>query len=323
MSENEKNRVPVTVSLIVHRNFSYIADAVRSIYATTTTPPVIYVIINAGTEAETAAFRATFPEVQVIVNEKPVGFAANHNQIMRCAETAFVALLNDDIRLHDGALDTLLAYLQSHPDVGLVGGQLFNADGSKQVSVYSDPGLLRSIYKISGLASLTHQRSPLRRWLLRLGLGRLLHVESLVDNERVRDVPIIKGAVMVVRRAAYEQVGLMDETTLAYGEEADWHLRLRKAGWRVVFVPDAHITHYGQGQATLSLQGQSLIEDRRATLHYYHKHRPMWQAALIRGVIVISHGFWGGVWLAFNRQKSRVHFATAALGLRPRRRLPG
>lgn len=306
----------VTVSLIVHRDYSRIAPALRSLYATTHAELTVYVVINIGTPQQTAALHAEFPTVHMIVNETPQGFAANHNQVMRRAQTPFVALLNDDILLHEDAFDTLLAVLQAQPDIALVGGQLLNPDGSKQVSVYSDPGLLRSLYKISGLASLTHQRSPLRRWLLRLGIARLLRVESLQDDDSTRDVPIVKGAVMLVRRIAYEQVGLMDETTLAYGEEADWHLRLRQAGWRVVFVPAAWITHYGQGQATLDIQGRILVEDRKATLRYYLKYRPRWQALLIRMAIITAHTGWGIVWIPFNRAKSGSHFATAQMARR-------
>jgi GT2 family glycosyltransferase len=307
----------LSVSFIVHGDYTYIGGALRSLFSSASFADLcVYVVINAGDQAQTEELKLEFPQVEYIINEIPQGFAANHNMVMQLTSSEFIALLNDDIALHDTALDTLLACLRKHPDVGLVGGQLLNPDGSKQVSVYSDPGLFRTLYKISGLATLTHQHSKLRGLALRIGINRLAGVESLQDHHTMREVPIVKGAAMVVRRAAYEEVGGMDETTLAYGEEYDWHLRLRQKGWQIMFVPEARITHYGLGQATLHIEANSLVEDRKANLYYYLKHRPAWQALVVRAAIVISHTFWGLFWLAINRKKSRTHFSVTTMAWR-------
>jgi GT2 family glycosyltransferase len=138
-------------------------------------------------------------------------------------------------------------------------------------------------------------------------------VDSLNFNNNTRAVSIIKGAAMVVRRAAFEQVGGMDETTRAYGEEADWHLRLRQAGWQVVYLDDALITHFGAGQANLRLHGWVLAEDRKAILAYYLKHRPRWQALCVRWMILVMHSLWALLWLPFNRSNSRDHWQTVKM----------
>lgn len=311
----------LTVSLLVHEDFSRIAAALDSLYATTQTPCDVYVVINKGDPAKVEALRAQFPHVQYIINEQPQGFAANHNMIMQVAKTDYIALLNDDLELHEGALDTLVEYLQVHPQAGLVGPRLDNPDGTQQVSTYSDPSLFRTLYKISGIAALTHQQSAARKVLGKLGLLRLFKVESLAFDNRTRAVPIIKGAVMVLRRAAYAQVGGMDTITLAYGEEADWHWRLRQAGWDVVYVPEARVTHYGLGQAQLKLTGWMLREDRKASLNYYLKHRPRWQAMLVRVAIVLAHSFWGLVWLLPDHKRGRANFDTVRMALTFKRRL--
>lgn len=313
---------PLTVSIIVHGDFSHVKPALQSLYATTITPCRVYVVINTGPAPQVEDLRRTFPQVRSIVNATPLSFAANHNRVMQQAETDYVALLNDDIILHENALDILVNYLDTHPEAGLVGPQLRNPDGTNQVSTYSDPSLPRMIYKISGLAVLTRQGGLLRRWLLRIGIGKVLKIESLVSPDTVRPVPVIKGAAMVVRRAAYEQVGLMDETTRAYGEEMDWHLRMRQAGWQVVFVPQARVTHYGSGQAQLQLQGWQLIEDRKAILNYYLKHRPRWEVLVVRCTIVLSHSIGGLCWLLFARDRARVHLQTMQLGIGWQREKP-
>lgn len=307
----------LSANFIVHKDFSHIRPALQSLFATTQTPCEVHVIINTSHELEEKALRDGFPQVQFFVNSIPLGFAANHNQFMRHVTSEFMALLNDDIMLHPGALDTLLDYMTSHPQVGVVGANLQNADGTPQVSVYSDPTLTRMIYKISGLAVLTRQNSWLRKGLTRLGIARFLRVESLQPQSVTRNVPVVKGAVMVVRREAYLQVGPMDEVTLGYGEEIDWHLRMREAGWQVAFVSEAHITHFGLGQARLQLQGQMLIEDRKAILNYWIKHRPAWQVRIIRFTMIVSHVIWSLVWaILLQIPKAKTHFRIALLGVR-------
>lgn len=294
----------LTISIIVHGNDAYIADCIRSIVQTTTMPYRIVLTLNTGWTAALEALRTRFPDVEFVVNQTPRGFAANHNAVLKQTTTEFAAVLNDDIIVHEGALDRLVGYLREHSGVGIVGPRLLNSDGTVQVSTYSDPRLARSLYRVSWLAGLTSQRSLLRRLFMRAGGGARLNLESMNFSDVTRDVPIIKGAAMLVRRAAWEQVGLMDETTAMYGEEADWHWRMRQAGWRVVIYPQVRVTHYGQGQATLKLRGRLLVEDRKAILRYYFKHRPTWQAETLRWFVVLTHILYGLLWIPFNRDRA-------------------
>ncbi len=305
----------LTVSLIVHEDYSHITPALQSFYATTKTPSTVYLTINTGKDDPIAAIQAQFPDVHIQINDQPRSFAANHNAILQIAETEFVALLNDDIVLHDPTLDMLVDYLRTHSDVGLVGPALENPDGTPQVSAYSDPSLIRTLYRLSGFAALTHQQSTLRRWLKQIGLLRLFNIESLKENGGTRPVPVIKGVAMVARRSAYQQAGVMDEVTQAYGEEYGWHLRLRQAGWKIVLVEEAKLTHYGLGQARLDLSGWVLVEDRKAILAYYLLYRPAWKAVVVRAVIVLSHAFYTLGWLPFDRNRARDHWKTVQMGL--------
>jgi GT2 family glycosyltransferase len=305
-----------TASFIVHQNYGYISEALRSLYASTRTPFDVVVVINLGHSDAAAQLQQQFPHVKYLFNASPLGFAANHNQVMQQATTEYTALLNDDISIHDGALDAMIDWLDQHPKTAVTGAALFNPDGSPQVSVYSDPTLLRTLYRISPLASLTSQNSPARRILLRVGLSKLMKVESLQFDSTTRAVPIVKGAVMMVRRQAYEAVGLMDETTRAYGEEADWHYRFRRAGWEIVRIAEAKITHFGQGQAALQLQGWLLAEDRKAILNYYLKHRPRWQALTVRCALVVNHALFALLWLPIRRRRAVAHWSTFLMALR-------
>ncbi len=305
----------LTISILVHRDFSHIRGAVRSIQAGTRTPYKLYVVINAGEAEQIAALQAEFPDLTYIVNTTPQGFAANHNMIMRRADTPYIALLNDDIAVQGDALDQMIAHLDAQADVGMIGPQLENADGSPQVTAYSAPSLFRMLYKFSGLNRLTHQQSRLRRWLIALGVGKLSSVASLTHSEATRDVAVLKAAAIIVRQSAVVAVGMMDETTLAYGEEIDWDWRMRQAGWRIVILPSARITHYGVGQATQHLNGWQIVEDRKGILNYYIKHRPRREVWVVRGGMATLHGMQAILAVFISWKNIRAHLRTAWMGL--------
>lgn len=302
----------LTVSFIVHNDFSHIGAALDSLYQTTTMPMQVYLTINSGAEAEVERIRATYPQVQTRINAQPIGFAANHNAIMRLARTPFVALVNDDVTFQPQALDRLVGYLEAHADAGLVGPRVLNPDGSMQLSTFSDPALLRMLFHISGLGKFTAHGGVFRLFLQRTGIARLLRVESLNREPTTRDVPVIVGVCMVARREAFLQAGLMDEVTRVYGEEMGWHWRLRQHGWRVVFLPSACVTHHNLSQ---DLSGWKLTEYRKSVLAYFVQYRPAWQAFVIRLSIVLTHLLAALVNMPFRRDAARTHWQTVRMAL--------
>lgn len=293
--------------------------ALKSLYAHTNIEFDLYVVVNnprGEDDPQVQVLKEEFPDAKLVIYNHRRPYATNHNDIMLRTDSEYVLLLNDDIHIHEGAIDTLVAYMDEHPEVGLCGPRLFNPDGSEQVAVYSDPGLLRVIYKVSGLAVLTNQFSGIRRTLVKYGLLNWLKIESLKSVQTTRYVDVVKGAVNLVRREVIETVGGMDESIPIYGEEPDWNGRMRQAGWQAAFVGEAHITHFGQGQVKLRLQPHVIPMDRKSILNYFIKHRPRWQVLIVRAAIIISHTFWGTFWLPFSSERSKANYQTAAIGWR-------
>jgi GT2 family glycosyltransferase len=286
----------VTVSIIVHNDFSRIQQAVDSLLKYTSLPLTIYITINTGMDPKVDELRRRFPDVRYVINDQPRGFAANHNAVMRLATTPYVLLLNDDVEVAPAMLDILVGYLEEHQEVGLVTPCVINPDGTPQLTAFSDPTLLRMLYKISGLGYWTRQGSWIRKLYIRSGMS---NAASLKPCDVTRDVPVAVGVAMCVRRSACEDAGLMDEDTLVYGEEMGWHWRLRRAGWKIVVVADTHVTHFNVEQ---KLEGWVLAEHRRGILNYFCRYRCAWQAWSIRAGIVFFHGIRYFFNLIFNRQ---------------------
>lgn len=192
----------------------------------------IWVVDNDSKDGSAAAIRAQFPDVKLIENPRNAGFGAANNLAMKDAAGRYFLLLNSDAFPKTGACGTLIEYLETHPRVGAVGPRLLNDDGTLQVSCWKFPAPRRSWYETLGLAALlsSHRRyGDYYRWA----------------HDRERRVDFVIGACLLLRREVYQQVGGFDEDFFLYAEETDWQRRMTKAGWPIVFVPDAQVTHLG------------------------------------------------------------------------------
>lgn len=302
----------LTINITVHQDFLHIRRALASIMQNTTRPMIIYVTINTGESKEVNALKQDFPDVHYIINEKPKGFAANHNHVLRIAETPFVALLNDDIELAPDAIDTLIEYLVQNPKVGVVSPRILNPDGTPQLTTYSYPSLPRMIYKVSGLGHLTRQGSPIRNFIVDSGIARWFGVASLSKNEVTRNVPVVVGVAMFTRREAYQQAGIMDEDTIVYGEEVAWHWRMKQAGWDVAVMTDTHFTHYNVDK---DVRGWKLAEHRKGMLNFFCRYRPQRQSWILRIAIVFFHCLRWIFNIIFDRERANGDWLTIKVAL--------
>jgi GT2 family glycosyltransferase len=179
--------------------------------------------------------------LEVIKNDENLGFGRANNIAMRAFPSDYYFLLNTDAFLANDAIDRLLAVARSEPDVGGVGPKLLNPDGSLQPSVgrfpprfWDLPILVFRLYKL----------------LPKKIRGNLLH-GSFWDHAEKRDVTYISGAAFLLTNEALEATGGFDERFYMYAEDCDLCCRIVKAGFRLIFVPDAVVTHLGSQSAVL------------------------------------------------------------------------
>jgi len=308
--------MPIIDIHFVTKELNNITVALDSLLETTTCDIQVYVTIYDPNPPESIKLLPErYQGVIFWFQPKLYPYVINHNRAMEKFTSRYFAILNDDVRLENNVIDQIVAYLEKNPGVGMASPQLLNEDGSFQNSVYSDPSLARMLYRISGLASLTNQDSRLRQWLLKMGIGRLISVESIQPvPEAPKYVPVIKGTFLIVRRETYQKIGGLDEA-LFYVSDPDWCYRARQAGWKVALVPSARVTHYGRGQTSLKLPAKHLVEDRKAILHYFNKHRPAWQVAVLRAAMVGFHSLWTVCWLPFSRERAAGHWRVVLVGV--------
>jgi len=179
------------------------------------------------------------------MNEKPLGFAANHNRILRCATTDYLLVANDDLIFRGHAVSLALAELRrpENRDVGSLSPRLLNEDGTLQRSTYGFPTVSRALLDLSGIRDLLpHNRAT---DLVARHAGRGYGRSRFWPHDRACDVETFRGAAMFIRNAAWRDSGEFSEVATVRGEIAEWHRRSRDRGWRARYFPAAEVTHYG------------------------------------------------------------------------------
>jgi GT2 family glycosyltransferase len=215
------------------------------------------VVDQASTDGSAAMVRERFPWAEVIELSDNVGFAAGNNVALRRAKGRHCVLLNNDtVVLRDG-LEKCVRYLDAHPDVGVVGPQLLNLDGSKQNSVHATPNFVTEIVPKGLLERVAPWRFPSKRF----------------DHAGPVTVEAVLGACLVVRREVLDDVGLMPEAYFFFLEETDWCLRIRRAGWKVVHVPDARVIHVHGATTKRRVPAETRIEYHRSLYTFFRTHR--------------------------------------------------
>ena len=202
-----------------------------------------------------------FPQVKLMQNRENRGFAAANNQAIATARGRYVLLLNSDTVVLDKAIEKTLAFADAHPEAGAIGCRVLNPNGTVQTTCFMFPSLLNMLLSSTYLYKLF----PKNRFF-----GR----EQMTwwDRNDVRQVDVVSGCYMLVRREAIEQIGPMDEEYFVYGEETDWCYRLKKNKWKLLFTPAARIIHLG-GQSTAQRRAEMILQLRGSILLFIKKHR--------------------------------------------------
>jgi hypothetical protein len=168
-------------------------------------------------------------------------------------------LLNSDTLVHGTALQDSVAWLDAHPEVGAMGIRALNADGSTQMTCHQFPSLINQFLLASGLWKLKRPRF----------FGRYMMTDWARDTER--EVEVISGCWLMLRRPVLEGVGPFDEDFFFFGEETDWCRRMRDAGWKLVFTPLGSFTHFGSVSARkLDHKRDVLLAGSKVRLHRKH-----------------------------------------------------
>lgn len=238
----------------------------------------VIVVDNASSDGSPEMVEREFPEVILVRAGSNLGFARANNVGMERATGDVFALVNSDALVHERCLENLEQHLRDHPGVGMVAPRVIGSDGSLQKTSRRLPGLWNTFCRTLALDSLLPDAWPFPGYEL-----------SVQQHARLHHAQALSGCFCVIRRVAAEDVGGLDEAFFFYGEDLDWCKRLRDAGWKLAYVPQATATHFGGGSSAQAPLRFS-IEMLRATLRYWRKHHGNVGCAACWTLLVVHHG---------------------------------
>lgn len=249
-----------------------LSECIQSIHRTISVSFEILVVDNASIDGSPAAIRSGFPNVQLIECGDNLGFAVANNYGLRQASGVYVLLLNPDTELQPGAIDSMIEHLDENPSVGAVGPMLVGRYGELQFSASPAPDLLGELSRMFRIQSLRHEATyDMAGW----------------GKRTARDVEVLQGACLMIRREALDEVGLLDEDYFMYTEEVDLCYRLRKAGWSIHWLPTARVIHYG-GESTKQVPTESFLNLYRSKILYFRKHHGAAAAVAYKLVLFVA-----------------------------------
>lgn len=229
----------------------------------------IIVVDNASFDGSVEMVKNNFKDIILIENAENRGFAAANNQGMAVAKGRYVLLLNSDTIVLDNSIANTVRFADENPRTAVTGCQVLNSDGTVQRTCFKFPSILNMLLSSTYLYKLFPKNKFFGREQM-----------TWWDRNDVRQVDVVTGCFMLVRREAIEQVGLMDERFFMYGEETDWCYRFHQKGWKVMFAPVGQIIHFG-GQSTAQRPVAMIVQLRLSILKFMKKHysRPAYLAA--------------------------------------------
>jgi len=250
----------VSVIIVNHDTRELLQRCLKSIIEQTVGIPYdIIVVDNDSTDGSVEMIRGEFPSVRLVENKENRGFAAANNQAISIAKGEVILLLNSDTEVLDGAIQKTLAFMERCPEASIVGCRLLNRDGTLQPSCRSFPSVW-NLFSESFFLYIVFRRTKL--------FGK--YYMSFFDHDSIREVDVVKGACMMVRKEVFDRVGLFDESYFMYSEETDFCYRGKKAGYRVFFYPEGRIIHFEGGSIVDPLRYFMELYDSQMLFFYKH-----------------------------------------------------
>lgn len=218
---------PISVVIPTHDTRELTLRCLASLEGGSTRPEQVIVVDDASADGTARATVERHPEVQVLHNERALGFSGASNRGLAEARGAILLLLNSDTEVAPDCLEGYERAFREQADLGVAGAALSDPDGTPQWSGGSTPSPLWLFAASSGIGPL---------------VGRLRRRRGKVAP--ARRVDWVAGTALAMRREVWESCGPLDERFALYCQDLDLCLRAGEAGWRVRVLPQCRVLHH-------------------------------------------------------------------------------
>jgi GT2 family glycosyltransferase len=201
-----------------------------------------------------------FPSVRLFRMSRNLGFTGGQNHMLEHRKGRHALLLNSDTIVHEGAIRTMMEYLEANPKVGIVGPKLLNPDGSLQFSARRFPTPTAALFRNTAFGRLFPNNRFAREYLMQDG-----------SHDQIIKVDWVSGAALLAREELMEKIGFLDPEYFMYNEDVDYCFRAWQADFEVIYLPTAIITH-AIGRSSDKAPNRMIGRHHRSMLRFYQKN---------------------------------------------------
>lgn len=280
MTENQLFKLSIII--VSYNSLNYLRDCLDSINNNKPSASFeITVVDNASSDGTVKAMRKDYPYLKLIENARNKGFAAANNMAIKSSSSEYILLINSDCQVYANSIDRLLEFADANDDAGIAGPRIINNDGSLQFSCRKFPSFFDA-----GMHSLLTNIAPDNPFSRRYKLAD-------INRDEISKVDWVSGSCMLIRRAALNDTGLMDEKYFMYVEDTDLCYQMWKKGWKVYYFPESEILHHIGGSTknnALSGAVTSSIRMQKSVLYFFWKNYRKTLKVTLMPVLVLLLG---------------------------------
>ncbi|MBI2065395.1 MAG: glycosyltransferase family 2 protein [Candidatus Yanofskybacteria bacterium] len=257
----------LSIIIVNYKNPPLLRLCLKSL-AKTLSPSFKYeiLVVDVASTIETRGIVSEFPEVRLLSFKDNIGYTRGVNEGIKNSDGEAFLILNSDIIPLDNSIEKMYGYLMENQDVGMVGPQLLNFDGSIQDSSFRFYGPMTVVYRRTFLGNLPWAKKELDRFL----------AKDMNRNE-ILSVDWIMGSAIMADKKAFQKIGFMDEKLFLYMSEVDWAKRFWENGYKVKYFPRSQMYHYHRRGSKGKFNAFDIINKETRwhiidAIRYFRKH---------------------------------------------------
>lgn len=234
----------------------------------------IIVVDNASSDDSLSKLQNYFKDnVKFIASAENNGFAAGNNQALAIAKGRYILLLNSDTIVWENTLENIYNYMENHNNVGACGCRVLLENGElDKACKRSFPNVKNSFFRLFHIPTNSKDNN--------------YNLDNLPDDE-IYEIDCLTGAFMFIRFEVLNEVGFLDESFFMYGEDIDLCLRIKEAGWKIIYYGESKITHF-KGASSKKQKSKLIYEFYHAMYIYYKKHHAYNTSFIVNFVVYIG-----------------------------------
>lgn len=264
----------LAVAIVSYRDKDNLAACLDSVIKTAGVPSIkIIVFDNNSKDGTVEMVRSTFPQVTLIESPANVGLTKGLNACIRSARADYILALDSDTIVTNGAIASLTAFMQAHPDMGAVGGRLYYLNGTLQETARTFPTISNAIFGRHTFLGRLFPNHPSRiRYLM----------AKFQNSEEWFEADYVSAACLLTTKAAWQAIGGFDENFFVYWCDADFCFRIRRAGYKIACVPGARVFHCEQFHPGRKKSHRMIVDFHRGAYRFYTKSYFAWRSHPMR-----------------------------------------